>query len=479
MINDKGFFETPEFRELFNKYEQMKAQNICSYYETNELNDILSYYLYFDKPEEVEKVYNLARRLHPDSPETVKMHIRILLTYGKAESAIHIFDTIAYDGDDDTMLLKAETLLAIKDYKGAQSIAQEILKRNLITDEIAYDALEILLDCGYAQDVLEISSKGLRQNPGNRNLLEVAAESFIELQKTDEAIEIYNKLLDETPYSTFYWEQLGHIYYLIERYSKALECFEYELTIDNSIEYAYIMQGYCYYNLKAFDKAHKIFKCIADRHRESIEAEFYTTLSEAMSGKIAAAIAGFEKIFKDSIAKSNGSKYGIEAVLSLVNMAILWSRQGNDEVSCNCMKQAMHYIDLCDNTEQFITGFRCLCELRDKDNMTFEDMNRIGTKDWKQHETLTLLGARLLSAGYESLAIYPLYKARSKAPDCTEIDAYIAFALYRTKGDWNEFNKMLSNAIEGKSDKLFTLFDIPYRADITVDDFIDRALLKQ
>ena len=46
MSNDKGFFDTAEFRALLEKYEQMKEKGICSYFETHELSDIHSYYLY-------------------------------------------------------------------------------------------------------------------------------------------------------------------------------------------------------------------------------------------------------------------------------------------------------------------------------------------------------------------------------------------------------------------------------------------------
>ena len=48
MNYEKGYFDTPEFRELLKRYEHAKAMNMHSYYAIDELVDLLSYYLYVE-----------------------------------------------------------------------------------------------------------------------------------------------------------------------------------------------------------------------------------------------------------------------------------------------------------------------------------------------------------------------------------------------------------------------------------------------
>ncbi len=470
MSNDKGFFDTPEFRELLKKYEQMKKENNCSYFETDQLSDILSYYLYHEKTTEVEEVYAIAKRLHPGSPEVTKMEIRMLLSYGKPEAAISLFERLQYIDDDETLLLKAETHLALKDYKSSRKLAREILRRSTITDETAYDALEILLDCGFAQEVLSAADEGLTRYPGSHNLLEVKAESLIELQRTDEAIEIYNKLLDETPYSTFYWEQLGHIYYMIERYGKALECFEYELTIDDSIEYAKMMQGYCYHHLHDYTKSKELFTRLGEKYPKSIIPDFYTALATAYTGNKAEAIEAFLQVAAKAIEKNSSGN--IEAMLALLNVSILYLQTGNYDSSATYIKEALRYVPTDDSLKQIIAHRSPLYELRDKENMTFPDINSTETKEWKLYEILYRLGIQLLEQRANILALYALYMARTGAPDTADIDAYIAYILYTLGETKEEFREMTDSALQGKSEKLFFLFGQPYNADIMTDDFI-------
>ena len=470
MNNDKGYFETPEFRALLRKYEQMKQENSGLYFETDQLTDILSYYLFHEKTQEVEEVYTLAKRLHPGSPEITKMEIRMLLSYDRPEAALPLLDKLQYAEDEDTLLLKAEAYLALKDYKTARKIAREILRRSTITDEASYEALEILLDCGFAQDVLSTVNEGLLRHPDSRNLLEVKAESLIELQRTDEAIEIYNRLLDEEPYSTFYWEQLGHIYFMIRRFGKALECFEYESTIDDKIEYAKMMQAYCYHHLHDYEKSSKLFASLGDKYPKSIIPDFYKALAAAYSGNTSA-INDFKRVAAKGMAKGASN---IETMLALLNVAMLYYKTGETDTAIIYLKEAIQYKPSCDSLKQIIANNSMLYELRDKENMTFPDINVSETKEWYEYEIMFELSKQLINKNFPLLALYTLHIARATAPDTAEIDAYIAYVLYRCDNKSEDFRRVISSALDGRSDSLFKLFNVPYSTDIMPEDFISR-----
>lgn len=466
MNYDKGFFDSPEFRELLKKYEHAKSMGMSQYFGIEEFMDLMSYFLFIERHEEAARVIDEAKHLHPTATECTRMEIKLLLSKGESKKALEKFTTIGYSEDSETKILKAEVLLAMKDFRNAREIALEILQRTKPDDDINYDALEILLDCGLAQEALFICENILRAIPGKRNMLEIKAECLIEMQRTEDAADIYNRLLDEDPYSTFYWEQLGHIYYMVKRYGKALECFEYESTINEEIEYARMMQGYCYYFMQDYPTARKIFGELCSKYPQSTIPLFYIALSYYHEGSIEKAIETFNKVI------DLAPEGTIETMLARINKSMLKDICGMPERAEEAISMAilMHP----DNMKQLILAGTHLYELKDKENLTFDDMNILEAKEWTQEEEFYRLGVHLLETGHMNSAVRVLRYTREFARDTSDIDACIAYALWKS-GQAEMIGNAVENALEGKSWMLFKLFGIPYRNNIDAKTFIECA----
>ena len=472
MNYDKGYFDSPEFREILNKYEQANRLNTTPYLGVDKLIDLFSYFISIDKPEEATKVHSITSRLHPGTQECTKMEIRLLLYRGEAQEAKQLFSTIGYTEDNETKLLKAEIQLSLKDFKEAREIALEILHEATKSGsgENAYEALEILLDCGFAHEALFICDSLLRTSPKQRSLLEVRAECLIEMQRIDEAVGIYNNLLDDDPYNTFYWEQLGHIYYMVKRYGKALECFEYEITINDDIEYAKMMQAYSYYHLRDYSQAREILKMICSKYPDSSMPLFYVALSFYHEGKKELAKEIFNTI-------TNIAQEGtIEIMLARINKAMILDEIGETGRADEAMAMAilMHP----DNMKQLILREKHLYELRDKENLSFDDMNILEAKEWTSSEELYRLGEHLVKHGHLILAKRVFRYTREFYADTSDIDAYIAYILWHT-GEKEKIGPAVENALEGKSCILFELFSVPYNSNMMAKDFIKHITEKE
>lgn len=463
MNYDKNFFDSPEFRALLARYEQASEINATPYFGIDEFVDIMSYFLFTEKYERAAEVLEASRQLHPGAEENTKMEIKLLLCNGEAKEALKLFSKLRYSDNDETMILHAEILLALKDFKGAHEIALALLHKAAPGQDSIYEALEILLDCGFAQEAFMICEKALKIAPGNRSLIEVKAESLIELQRTDEAVEIYNRLLDVEPYSTLYWEQLGHIQYMVKKFGKAIDCFEYESTINDDIEYPKMMQGYCYYLVGDFEKAAEFFNAFNRKYPDSAIMQFYLALIHYRKGETELAVEGFRKITEKS---PEGS---IETMLARINKAMILDMCGESRRADEALSMAllMHP----ENMKQLMLDGTHLYELRDKENLTFEDMNTLEAKEWSQEEELFRLAEHLVKYGHLSLALRVFKYCREFSHDTSEIDAYIAYILWNT-GEKEKSATAIGNAIEGKSWTLFRLFGITYRARITVEEFI-------
>lgn len=465
MNYEKGYFDTPEFRELLKRYEHAKEMNMHSYYAIDELVDLLSYYLYVEKHDEAEQILKIAGQIHPAAPENAKMEIKLMLSKGEPQRALELFAGIQYIDDNETKILHAEILLALKDFKNAREIALDIIRRATPEQENLYEALEILLDCGFALDALYICEKALKLAPANRSLLEVKAECFIEMQRINEAIDLYNSLLDADPYSTFYWEQLGHIYYMVKRYGKALECFEYESTINDEIEYARMMQAYCYYHVGDYARTKEMFGWFKERYPQSVIPRFYIALSQYHEGDPQSAVDSFKEIIEVA---PEGT---IEMMLARVNKAMILDSIGEGTRAEEAISMAimMHP----DNMKQLILRGTHLYELRDKENLIFSDMNALEQKEWTQEEELYELGVHLFEHGHPNLALRIFRYMRPFSHDASDIDAYIANILWQN-GEREKVEPSIENAINGRSCILFRLFGITYDASITPQEFIAR-----
>ena len=462
MNYDKGYFESPEFRELLARYEKSRQLGIGSYFGIDEFVDLLSYHLSIDKSDEAAAILDAARHLHPTAPENTKMEIRLLLYNGEPQKALTLLNGLKFIDEIELLTIKAEIMVALRNFRQAHDIAIELLQKSSPGQECIYEGLEILLDCGFAMEALEICETALRVAPEQISLHEVKAECLIELQRINEAVRIYNDLLDSNSYSTFYWEQLGHIYYMVKKFGKSLECFEYESAINEEIEYANMMQAYCYYYLRDYEAAKKIFATLAERYSSTVMPLFYIGLCHYRQGELEDAINTFD------IAINNAQEGTIAMMLARVNKAILLDMAGESSVADDAMSMAllMHP----DNMKQLVLTGNHLYELRDKENLTFDDMNTLETKEWSTEECLYRLGVHLVSHSHLNLGKRVLSYCRDLSYDKADIDAYLAYIAWNS-GKEEDAEQFIDSALDGRSNTLFELFDIPYNANISSKAF--------
>lgn len=462
MNYDKGYYDSQEFREILAKYEQAVKQNAMTYFGINELADLLAYGMSTDKIDIAKNALSIAKSQHPNTVDCKKMEIKFLLSRGEAGEVLKMFEEIGKP-DIELSLLKAEAHVISKELQEAQEITVGVLKKLNPEDEFAYYALEILLDCGLAQDVLKYCEKVLKASPDIKSILEIKAESLIELQENQKAVDIYNKLLDEDPYNTLYWEQLGHIYYMTDKYGKALECFEYEAAINTDIPYARIMQAFCYYRMRDYRHAGAIFNEFAGRVKKDITSLFYQSLILYKEGKPLEALNSFTT---NTEYLQEGS---IEKMLSRINKAMILDELNKPMSADDALSMAL--IMRPNDTRQLIFHDTHLYELKCKECMTFDEMNRNDSAGWNEAEELYQLGVHLVRYNHPTLAKRVFNYIREMFADPTDVDAYIAYTCWYTN-EKEHAKQAVKRALEGRSFQVFDLFGIPYDANISAEDFI-------
>jgi tetratricopeptide (TPR) repeat protein len=257
---------------------------------------------------------------------------------------------------------------------------------------------------------------------------------------------------------------------MVKRYGKALECFEYESTINDDIEYAKMMQAYSYYHVRDYTHAKEIMRVFCDKYPDSIMPIFYIALSHYYEGRKDFAKDIFNEII--SIAQEGT----IEAMLARINKAIILDEMGDTARADEAMAMAilMHP----DNMKQLILNDKHLYELRDKENLTFDEMNIIETKEWSTEETLYRLGVHLASHNHPELAKRVLNYCRDLSYDKADIDAYLAHIHWFMNNE-EQALQAIEGALDGRSNILFELFDISYDANISPTEFVNAIRQKK
>ena len=120
-----SYFEKPEFKETFARYEQMLQSGDTRYFEATELTEIAEYYAMYGDSKRAEEALDYALRLHPDNIDALIFKARARLINGQLREAINIAECITDQSDREVMFLKAELALADMKHGEATDVLED------------------------------------------------------------------------------------------------------------------------------------------------------------------------------------------------------------------------------------------------------------------------------------------------------------------------------------------------------------------
>ncbi len=461
---DTSFFKSKEFRSLLERYEQMHEYGISSYFSSDDLLEIASYYLFKNRNADAENVISYARKLYPSDPQITEAEVRTLLSKGEVQEARRKLNGISVMDTPELQLLKTEVDMADG---GDSSVARlnAIMEETNLHDDLALNTLDVMIKGGFLAEALTWIEKGLRRHPSDVPLLEAKADCLVEQRRMQEALSLYNQLLDNNPYNYFYWEQLGYIYYVTGRWGKALECFDYELTTNDEAEYAKMMQAYCHYYLKDYQKAYDAFCELTAMYPGNVVSTFFAALSLCGQKRYAEALRFFEDL------QLSGELTTPEALIVDINRTLIYDTAGNKDGARMMMEKLLSY-DIPDINMLALHGAGFL-EIHDKESLLLRHMEIIEREPRNRDEILLEFALYIYSYGHTSLAVTVLKHVREKMYDSADVDSYIVYLLCHL-GQKDEALPYIESAIEGKSNILFDLFGAKYDASVTAEEFFKR-----
>ncbi|MGB0391601.1 MAG: tetratricopeptide repeat protein [Salibacteraceae bacterium] len=257
-------FEDGNINHLIKKFEEMQALGAEYYFDVEEFEELIDYYLVESNQELVQLLIKLAKGQHPESPALQLKEAESLVYSEQATEAIRIIEKVSLfeDSNPEHYFSKA-SIYSMADQKEK---AIEILNK-LVSISENEDKIEAKL--ALAKEFQEIGDFQasvseyldiLRISPDNEDaLMEISLSCELSGQYQN-GVDIINKFIDDNPYSHFAWFSLGNMYMTMDNYSEAVRAYEYATLINNKFSEAFFNLGNAFMKIEQFENAIDSYK---------------------------------------------------------------------------------------------------------------------------------------------------------------------------------------------------------------------------
>jgi len=228
-------FSNNNDNQPLSKFELMLKTNSVYFFDSNEFEEIILFYIDSGKFSLAKKAMHLGLSQHPSSVVLKLIHVELLILDEKLEKAEKLLDQLKEiePSNEDVYIQKA----TIYSKKGKHQEAVDNLKTALLyADEDAEILSMIGMEYLFLEDFDTARfnfAKSLDVEYENYSSLYNVIYCFDMMKKHAEAITYLQNYIEKDPYSEIAWHQLGRQYYIVYDYEKALQAFEYSILIDD------------------------------------------------------------------------------------------------------------------------------------------------------------------------------------------------------------------------------------------------------
>jgi len=299
--NREQVFENEEFQVLLRKYEDMRSGSQSIFFDVEEFEQIIDYYLDDFQYDEAKEAAHLGKQQHPASVEIKYKFIHIYIEQGQPKKALSLLEEIPVweENNPERYFLKGTALCLLNRLKEAESQFDRGLE---ISIEDTFDALVNISIAFENVRHFELAIKYLiqayRQQKENLSVLYDLGYFYDRLHRFDESLKYYQQYLDLDSYSDNVWYNIGIVYHKLEKFEKAVEAYEFSIAINPDYASAYFNKASVWVNAGKFDRAIKTYKEFLEVEPESTQAYCYMGDCFEQMNQLDDALGSFKKVIE-------------------------------------------------------------------------------------------------------------------------------------------------------------------------------------
>ncbi len=239
------------------RFESMLKTNNVLFFDSEEFEDIVHYYLENGKIALAKKATKLGLEQHPSSTNLKLFLIEMYIFEDKLELAEELLDVLYLleQSNEEIYIQKANIYSRRDNHKEAIKLLEKALE---ITDDPA-DVLSLMgMEYLFMEDFEHAKlffMRCLEEDEEDYSALFNIVYCFEYLEEHREAIDFLNDFLNKNPYCGVAWHQVGKQYYELKKYKKALAAYDFAIISDDSFIGAYLEKGRVLEKLKRYTEA--------------------------------------------------------------------------------------------------------------------------------------------------------------------------------------------------------------------------------
>ncbi|MDR2041528.1 MAG: tetratricopeptide repeat protein, partial [Tannerella sp.] len=291
-----------EMKYILQRYSLMESSGTETYFDADEIVDLLDYFEESGDFDHYEKVLDLGCKLHPENQD-IKIRIcRALIYREEYDTALRTIERIGDADDSELNLLKMECFCALGRFDEVWAFVEEkqAEKSGELEDIFEYLA-QVMNELDHLDEAHTLLQRGLALFPENPILKEEYCY-YLEMQgRAQEALPICSELLDEDPYSVDYWYMQGRLFFMEGDFDKAIDAFDFALACDDSDVEIKVMKAYSLFMSEHYEKAIDVYlELLSDGHFSRNILQPYLAECYMKSEHFEQAYAIFKDLFEDT-----------------------------------------------------------------------------------------------------------------------------------------------------------------------------------
>ncbi|CEN45541.1 TPR repeat protein [Capnocytophaga canis] len=244
------------------KFESMLKKNHISFFDVDEFEEIVEYYLELGKMTKAKHALQIGRNQHPSASSLKLFEIEVMIFEDNLQQASHLLAELeaVEPYNSEVYVQKANLYSKLNDHEKAI----ELLKFALpLTDDLvdiyALIAMEYLFIENY-EKAKKYFRKCLMEDIEDYMSLQQLLFCYDILEENDEAISFLNAYLDRNPYCEVAWHYLGKQHLIKENFTEALNCFNFAIASDDTFTGAYFEKAKVLEKIQNYTQAIENYK---------------------------------------------------------------------------------------------------------------------------------------------------------------------------------------------------------------------------
>ncbi|HPM92618.1 MAG TPA: tetratricopeptide repeat protein, partial [Bacteroidales bacterium] len=214
-----------DLKALLERFEEMVRSDGAYFFDVEDLEDIVDYYLDNQNLVKAKKAIDLAEAQHPGSTVFQLKKARYLILSEKTGKAISLLEEIEKidPTNPDIYMLKGSILSRLKKYDEAIGEYHRALFYSGDSEDIYNSIAFEYENAGNYDKAAEYLVRILEINPDNEAVIFELSFCYEITDNLEGAVDFLTQFLDRYPYNKIAWFNLGIAYNNLELFERAIE----------------------------------------------------------------------------------------------------------------------------------------------------------------------------------------------------------------------------------------------------------------